>query len=117
MTEFTSCIFCRIARGELPAIVVFSDEDVFAFRDLHPRAPTHVLLIPRKHIGSVDDLDEADAALMGRLFIVARDLARQLGLSGRGYRLVVNTGAEGGQTVGHLHIHLIGGRPLAWPPE
>jgi histidine triad (HIT) family protein len=109
-------VFCRIARGELPANVVLDREDVVAFRDLHPRAPEHVLLIPRRHIASVDHLDEADAALMGRLILAARDVARALGLSARGYRVVANTGADGGQSVDHLHFHVLGGRSLGWPP-
>jgi histidine triad (HIT) family protein len=109
-------VFCRIARGELPAKVVWDGEDVLAFRDLHPRAPEHVLFIPRRHIASVDRLDDGDAEVVGRLILAARDVARQLGLSPRGYRLVANTGADGGQSVDHLHFHLLGGRSLGWPP-
>jgi histidine triad (HIT) family protein len=116
VSEDSSCVFCKIARGELPAEIVWEDEGVLAFRDLHPRAPEHVLLIPRKHIGSIDHLDDADAAVAGKLLLAARDIARQLGLSARGYRLVANTGADGGQSVDHLHFHLLGGRSLGWPP-
>jgi histidine triad (HIT) family protein len=105
-------VFCKIARGELPARLVWEGEDLLAFRDLHPVAPEHVLFIPRKHITSVDHLDDLDAALMGKLILAARDVARQLGLASRGYRLVANTGEEGGQTIPHLHFHLIGGRSL-----
>lgn len=111
-----ACIFCKIARGELPATVVHDEADLLAFRDLSPQSPQHTLLIPRKHIASLDDLDEDDGDLMGRLMLAARDLARRQGLAEAGYRLVTNVGADGGQSVGHLHLHLLGGRPLSWPP-
>ena len=112
MSEESSCVFCKIARGELPAKFVWEGEDVLGFRDLAPQAPEHVLFIPRKHIASVDRLDETDAAVVGKLILAARDVARELGLSTRGYRLVANTGEEGGQTIDHLHFHLLGGRSL-----
>ena len=112
MSEESNCVFCRISRGDLPAKVVFDSEEVLAFRDLHPHAPEHILFIPRKHITSVDHVEDGDAAVIGKLVLAARDVARQLGLSGRGYRLVANTGEEGGQTVPHLHFHLLGGRSL-----
>ena len=115
-TSSQSCIFCKIARGELPATVVHDEADLLAFSDLSPQAPQHTLLIPRKHIASLDDLDEGDWELIGRLIIVARDLARRQGLAKAGYRLVTNVGADGGQSVDHLHLHLLGGRPLSWPP-
>lgn len=111
-----ACIFCKIARGELPATVVHDEADLLAFRDLSPQSPHHTLLIPRKHIASLDDLDEDDGDLMGRLMLAARDLARRQGLAEAGYRLVANVGTDGGQSVGHLHLHLLGGRPLSWPP-
>ena len=111
-----ACIFCKIARGELPATVVHDEADLLAFRDLSPQSPQHMLLIPRKHIASLDDLGEDDGDLMGRLMLTARDLARQQGLAEAGYRLVTNVGADGGQSVDHLHLHLLGGRPLSWPP-
>jgi histidine triad (HIT) family protein len=112
----TSCLFCRIAAGEIPAEVVRSDPDVVAFRDLHPQAPTHILLIPRRHVPSVREMSEEDAHLMGKLFMMARDLAREEGIEEGGYRLVVNAGSDAGQTVFHIHLHLLGGRGMGWPP-
>jgi histidine triad (HIT) family protein len=111
-----TCLFCRIAAGEIPSTMVHDDERVIAIRDIQPRAPTHILLIPRRHIASALALTEADGALLGRLFGVAADLARSLGLADGGYRLVTNVGQWGGQTVDHLHIHLMGGRSFSWPP-
>lgn len=112
----TNCLFCRIARGEIPADIVRSDPEVVAFRDLHPQAPTHILIIPREHIASVSDLSDLNADLMGKLFLVARDLAREEGISEAGYRMVVNSGPAAGQTVFHVHLHLLGGRGMGWPP-
>ncbi len=114
--ESDSCIFCRIVRGEIPAEVLHEEERLLAFRDVSPQAPEHILLIPREHIASVDHLADEDALLAGELLIAARDLARRVGLSEDGYRLVTNIGADGGQSVGHLHVHLLGGRALSWPP-
>ena len=111
-----SCLFCRIAAGEIPADIVYSDEEVVAFRDIAPQAPTHILIIPRKHIASVNDLTEDDTEVMGHLFQVARQLAESEGIADDGYRMVLNAGADGGQTVFHIHLHLLGGRPMAWPP-
>ena len=108
-------IFKRIIDGEIPADVVFEDEQCLAFHDLNPQAPTHVLVIPKKEIRSLDAVSDEDSALIGHLHRVIRDLARQLGLSD-GYRVVVNCGEDGGQSVDHLHFHLLGGRPLSWPP-
>ncbi len=113
MTEKT--IFKRIIDGEIPADVVFEDEHCLAFRDVNPQAPTHVLVIPKKEIASLDAVADEDAPLMGHLHRVIRDLARTLKLE-EGYRVVVNCGPNGGQTVDHLHFHLLGGRPLSWPP-
>jgi histidine triad (HIT) family protein len=110
------CLFCRIAAGSLPATIVHDDDQVLAFRDIAPRAPTHLLLIPRRHIDSALELTEADGPLLGRLFAVAADLARSEGIAAGGYRLVTNIGDYGGQTVHHLHLHLLGGRSLGWPP-
>ncbi len=110
------CIFCRIAAGEIPAKVVRQDEDSVAFRDINPRAPTHVLVIPRRHITSINVLDPADAALVGKLFLAARDIAQTEGVDGSGYRMVINAGPDAGQSVDHIHLHVLGGRPLAWPP-
>jgi len=112
----SDCLFCRIAAGELPADRIHEDDLVVAFRDINPRAPTHVLLIPRQHIGSALDLTEADASVLGRLFAVAADLARTLGIADDGFRIVSNVGRWGGQSVDHLHLHLMGGRSFAWPP-
>jgi histidine triad (HIT) family protein len=109
------CLFCRIIAGELPGERLFEDADVLAFTDVSPKAPTHVLIVPKAHHTSLDDVPTDQAPLLGRLLLTARDLAARLGLSG-GYRLIVNTGRDGGQTVGHLHLHLLGGRPMSWPP-
>jgi histidine triad (HIT) family protein len=110
------CLFCRIAAGSIPTDRLHEDDLVVAFRDIAPRAPTHILLIPRRHIASAAELTEADAPLLGRLFGVAADLARSEGIADGGYRLVSNVGRWGGQTVDHLHIHLMGGRAFDWPP-
>lgn len=107
-----STIFARIVAGELPADIVYQDERVTAFRDINPAAPTHILIIPNKAIATVNDIDDDDAALMGHLFIVARDLARQEGIDESGFRLIVNCNRDGGQEVYHLHMHLMGGRPM-----
>jgi histidine triad (HIT) family protein len=111
-----NCLFCRIVRGEIPASVVYSDEDALAFRDINPQAPLHVLVIPREHIASLHEAQTHDAATLGRLLHVAARVAEQEGVAGGGYRTVVNTGAGAGQTVFHLHLHVLGGRGLAWPP-
>ena len=109
------CLFCRIAAGEIPSTRVHEDDLLVAIRDLHPQAPSHVLLMPREHIASAADLTEDSGPLLGRLFAVAADIARRDGLDG-GWRLVTNVGADGGQSVAHLHLHLLGGRPMGWPP-
>ena len=110
------CIFCGIARGDVPAKVVYQDEDVVAFHDLDPKAPTHVLVIPRRHIASIDDMGDGDDVLVGRVFAAARAVAREQGIDGSGYRLVTNVGDDAGQTVHHLHVHVLGGRRMTWPP-
>ena len=112
----TDCLFCRIAAGSIPSERLHEDDLLVAFRDIAPRAPTHILLIPRRHIASAAELTEADGPLLGRLFGVAADLARTEGIADGGYRLVSNVGPWGGQTVDHLHVHLMGGRPFDWPP-
>ena len=109
------CAFCRIARGEASARIIFQDGAVTAFHDWNPQAPTHVLIIPNKHIESVNEVEDADKALLGRLFLVARQVAKDEQVAA-GYRLVVNTGAQAGQSVFHLHVHLLGGRRMNWPP-
>jgi histidine triad (HIT) family protein len=108
------CIFCKIAAGEVAASVVKRADGMLAFKDLSPQAPTHVLVIPTHHLGSLNDAK--DPALLGKLLAFARDVARDSGLADRGYRVVVNTNPDGGQTVFHLHLHLLGGRPMTWPP-
>jgi histidine triad (HIT) family protein len=108
-----SCLFCRIVRGEIPAKIVREDEHTVAFRDIDPKAPTHILVIPREHVASLDEAN--DPTLVGRLMLAAAEIARSEGITG-GYRTVVNTGAGAGQTVFHLHLHLLGGRKLTWPP-
>jgi len=111
-----ACIFCRIIARRLPARWVFEDEEIVAFEDAHPQAPVHTLIVPRRHIASLQEATPADAALLGRLFLVASQLAGQRGLDAQGYRTVVNTGAGAGQSVFHLHLHLLGGRAFRWPP-
>ncbi|MFW6055728.1 MAG: histidine triad nucleotide-binding protein [Chloroflexota bacterium] len=106
------CIFCRIISGDIPSDTVFEDEEIVAFRDVHPLAPTHVLVVPRRHIESVNDLSTDDAVLLGRMILVAQHIAAQEGVSESGYRLVVNSGPDSGQAVAHLHLHVIGGRAL-----
>jgi len=108
-------IFKRIIDGEVPAKIVYQDDQCLAFHDVSPHAPTHVLLIPKREIASLDQLTDADAALLGHLWMVIPKLARQLGLA-EGYRVVVNCGPHAGQSVDHLHFHILGGRPLGWPP-
>jgi histidine triad (HIT) family protein len=112
----TDCLFCRIVAGEIPSTKVHEDDLVLAIRDIAPRAPTHILLMPKTHIASALDLTDADSALVGRIFAVAADLARSEGIADGGYRLVSNVGQWGGQSVDHLHVHLMGGRAFAWPP-
>lgn len=110
------CLFCKVAAGEIPADVVYQDEQVVAFRDIQPQAPTHVLIIPRKHIGSLLEAGDDDVELLGRLQATAIRLAREEGLDRSGFRLVTNTLAGAGQSVFHVHVHLLGGRALGWPP-
>jgi histidine triad (HIT) family protein len=107
------CVFCKIAAGEVPGDILYRDEEIVAFRDISPMAPVHLLVIPVKHINQLADLSEADLPLMARLIGVANQLARQEGVAESGYRLVINSGKEGGQVVPHLHMHVIGGRPLS----
>lgn len=114
-TYQADCLFCRIAAGEIPADRVFEDEAVIVFHDINPKAPTHVLAMPRRHLASVADLTDADGDLLAALFSALRRVAEQAGLNG--YRIVSNVGAESGQSVFHLHFHLLGGRPMPWPPD
>ena len=110
------CIFCKIVAGGIPAAKIFEDERAVVFRDINPQAPTHALVIPRAHVASLDEAGEADESLLGHLLLVAARVARDEGLAESGYRTVINTGAGAGQTVFHIHVHLIGGRRLTWPP-
>ena len=110
-----SCIFCKIVSNEVKAEIVYRDEQVTAFRDIHPVAPTHILLVPNKHIESVNTLEAEDEQHIGHLFTVARKLAEQEGIAKGGYRLITNTGSNGGQTIFHLHLHLIGGQRMRYP--
>ncbi|MDH5759360.1 MAG: histidine triad nucleotide-binding protein [Gemmatimonadota bacterium] len=110
------CLFCRIASGEIPATVVFEDEHVLAFRDIDPKAPTHILVIPRNHVTSLATAQAGHGDLLGRILLTAAELARAEGIAENGYRTVLNTGADGGQSVHHLHLHLLGGRAMGWPP-
>lgn len=112
----TECIFCRIVEGSIPSDRVFENDDVIAFRDLSPKAPIHVLVIPRRHVTSVAALEEEDRSLGGALLLAAAEVARLEGIDDAGFRVVANTGDEGGQTVHHLHLHVLGGRPMSWPP-
>ncbi len=111
------CIFCKIAQHEIPSSIVYEDEQCVAFKDLEPQAPVHVLVIPKKHVESVLALTDADRALVAHILVdVVPQLARELGVAEKGFRVVANTGDEGGQSVKHLHFHLLGGRSLQWPP-
>ena len=110
------CIFCKIIDGEIPSTRVLEDDCCVAFNDLSPQAPTHILIVPRVHIDSLDTAAESDAAVLGHLLLTAADIARAKGFAPDGYRVVINTNADGGQTVFHLHVHLLGGRPFIFPP-
>lgn len=110
------CLFCKIIKREIPAEIVFENEDVLVFKDIKPVAPTHLLVIPKKHISTLFDLEEEDTLIMGRVQLAVNQVARELGLIDRGFRLVVNCGRDAGQLVMHIHYHLLAGRPLQWPP-
>ena len=111
-----SCLFCRIIAGEIPSSKVFEDADLFAFNDINPQAPLHVLIVPKKHIATTNDLTAEDDALVGKLVRRAAAIAKEKGLDQRGYRTLLNCNAEAGQTVFHIHLHLLAGRHLGWPP-
>ena len=112
----SECLFCRIAAKSIPAKIVHEDEGVVAFEDIHPQAPVHILLIPRRHVSSLNEASEADRALLGDLLLAARRLAKEKGIETSGYRVVMNTMAGAGQSVFHVHLHLLGGRKFSWPP-
>lgn len=110
-----SCLFCKIIEGSIPSAAIYKDSNCYAFADIGPQAPTHILIVPRKHIASLADTSAEDSMLLGHLLTVAAQIARDKALS-NGYRVVINTSKDGGQAVDHLHLHLLGGRPMAWPP-
>lgn len=109
-------VFQQIAAGKIPADIVYQDDDILAFHDIAPQAPVHILIIPKRLVTRIGEAHDDDAGLLGRLLLAARDIARAQGLDGTGYRLVINNGRDGGEEVPHLHIHLLGGRQLGWPP-
>ncbi len=111
-----SCIFCKIANGEVDSDIIHSDEYCVAFRDLDPQAPVHILIIPRKHIESIDKMEDSEAHVLQKMGVLGRDLARKEGIAREGYRFVLNCNPSGGQSVFHLHMHLLGGRNMGWPP-
>lgn len=111
-----TCLFCRMVAGEIQPDKVYDDEHVLAFRDINPQAPVHILIVPKTHVASLDELNDGHTELVGRLFQAAREIARREGVAEKGYRTVMNCNAEGGQTVFHLHVHLLGGRHMTWPP-
>ncbi len=110
------CLFCKIIAGEIPSNKVYSDDELYAFHDINPAAPQHILLIPKKHLTNIHSANEEDAALLGKLLLKANQIARDQGLAKDGYRYVINSGRDGGQTVFHLHLHILGGRAMEWPP-
>ncbi len=112
----SDCLFCRIVEKKIPAKVVYEDDQILAFDDVNPRAPVHTLVIPKQHVASVQDLGESDRTLLAQLLLACTKVAKHKGLADPGFRLVVNTGRDGGQTVFHLHLHVLGGRHMAWPP-
>lgn len=110
------CLFCKIVDQQIPADIVYEDEHVLAFNDISPQAPIHILIIPKKHIATVNDIEAEDVEVVGKLFTTAKQLAAKLNIAEDGYRLVMNTNQHGGQSVYHIHLHLLGGRALSWPP-
>jgi histidine triad (HIT) family protein len=112
----SDCLFCKIVAGSIPAKLVYQDDRAVAFRDINPQAPTHILVVPRQHIASLNDIDDSHAPIVGHLHVVAQKLAHAENVATAGYRVLFNTGAHAGQTVHHIHLHLLGGRTLGWPP-
>jgi len=111
-----NCIFCKIAAGKQEAVLLYQDEDVTVFKDINPQAPLHVLIIPNKHISSINEATPEDQVLLGKLLLTGSRVAQEQGLADKGYRLVVNSGRQGGQTIFHIHVHLLAGRYMTWPP-
>ncbi|MCK4711156.1 MAG: histidine triad nucleotide-binding protein [Gammaproteobacteria bacterium] len=112
----TDCLFCKINNGDIPADIIYQDDDVCAFRDISAQAPTHFLVIPKKHISTINDLESSDSELVGKMFLAAAKITKQEGVSESGFRTVMNCNSDGGQTVFHVHLHVLGGRVLTWPP-
>jgi len=110
------CLFCKIVAGDIPAKVVYENDHVMAFNDINPQAPLHVLIIPKKHIATINDLEADDAQVVGEMYLAAKQIAADAGYADAGYRVAMNCGADAGQTVFHIHLHLLAGRPLSWPP-
>lgn len=111
-----NCLFCKIVAGDIDAETIYENDDVIAFRDINPQAPTHALIVPRRHIASINELRENDAEIVGKLYLAAKEIARQEGFAEPGYRVTMNCNAAAGQTVFHIHLHLLGGRNFSWPP-
>ncbi len=112
----SNCLFCKVLAGDIPADIIYESETAVGFRDINPQAPTHVLIIPRKHIATINDIADEDQSIVGSLYSAAREIAASEGLTDEGYRAVMNCNEAAGQTVFHIHLHLLGGRPLGWPP-
>lgn len=112
----TDCLFCKMVSGEIAPDKVFESDDVLAFRDINPQAPTHVLVVPKRHVATLNDLDDESAGLVGKMALAAAEVARREGFAEQGYRTIMNCNADGGQTVFHIHLHLLGGRVMGWPP-
>jgi len=112
----TDCIFCKMVAGEIKPDTIYEDANVLAFRDINPQAPLHVLIVPKEHISTINDLDESHAAVVGKLYLAAKQIAQQEGMAERGYRTVMNCNEEAGQSVFHLHLHVLAGRAMRWPP-
>lgn len=110
------CVFCKIAEGEIPSKILYEDDDVLVFEDTNPQAPVHLVIVPRQHIATIVDVPESKGGLLGRMFQAGKSVAREKGLESKGYRFVLNYGKDGGQLVQHIHLHLLGGRLMAWPP-
>jgi histidine triad (HIT) family protein len=110
------CLFCRLIKREIPTSIIFEDPEVFAFNDIKPQAPSHLLVIPKKHIATINDVDTTDELLMGKMILTAKKLAKDHGFCEKGYRLIFNVNEHGGQEIFHIHLHILGGRPMHWPP-
>ncbi len=110
------CVFCKIVKGEVSADIIYKSDEIVAFKDIKPKAPYHILIIPKRHIPTLDDISDEDYILIGKMFIVARNIARSIGINKAGYRTVFNCRVDGGQEIYHLHLHLLGGRKMNWPP-